>query len=579
MAAKPQLDAAGSPRKGLVILFLGAVLALGFPAFAQDSASDQARLPAAQSAFDAGHWEEAAKLAQGPAGQSPDFDFLAGLALARLEKWQEAKLAFDTGFRKQPGDSRFLVELAGVAYKQKDFRTAKKHLHAALRLNPRDSYSSEFLATIYFLEGNLEAAVKYWNPLDKPRLRSVAFTPSLKLKESLRDRAVAFNGPQVLTAKALLATQARLDNLGIFSTRRLELSPVDSGNYDATLHLAERNGWGDSNVEGVVSLLSGVPYATIYPEFYNLHRSAVNLTSLARWDSEKRRISLALSMPIYGDPSLRLRLYADARNENWNLVQTFLAAGTPLTDLNMRRAAAGVEVLSIVTGRWSWSAGAEIANRNFRNLSGLTLPAELAFFTGATSVAGWLGVKRTLLRLPERRFTLDSSATAKAGREFADALGPFGALRGSLRAHWLPRASGDDYEIQAQIRAGATAGKSTLDELFVLGIERDNDLWLRGHAGTLGGRKGAAPLGRRFFLANWELDKNVYQNGLFTIKLGPFLDTGAVADSSGLFGSQRWLWDTGAQCKVRLLGSLTVVLSYGRDLRGGRDVFYGTVLR
>src|SRR6266704_2804771 len=520
MAAEPQLDAVGSPRKGFVTLFLVVMLAIRSPVLAQDLASDQARLPAARSAFDAGQWEEAVKLARGPADQSPELDFLAGLALARLEKWDEAKLAFETGFRKTPGDSRFLVELAGIAYKQKDFRTAKKHLHAALRLNPRDSYSSEFLAT-----------------------------------------------------------QARLDNLGIFSTRRLELSPVDSGNYDATLHLAERNGWGDSNVEGVVSLLSGVPYATIYPEFYNLHRSAVNLTSLARWDSEKRRISLALSMPIYGDPSLRLRLYADARNENWNLAQTFLGAGTPLTDLNMRRAAAGVEVLSFVTGRWSWGAGAEIANRNFRNLSGLTLPAELAFFTGATSVAGWLGVKRTLLRLPERRFTLDSSATAKAGRAFADALGPFGALRGSLRAHWLPRASGDDYEIQAQIRAGATAGKSTLDELFVLGFERDNDLWLRGHAGTLGGRKGAAPLGRRFFLANWELDKNVYQNGLFTIKLGPFLDTGAVADSSGLFGSQRWLWDTGAQCKVRLLGSLTVVLSYGRDLRGGRDVFYGTVLR
>jgi len=555
------------------------MLAIGSPLLAQDLASDQARLPAAERAFDAGHWEEAVKLARGPADQSPELDFLAGLALARLEKWDEAKLAFETGFRKTPGDSRFLVELAGIAYKQKDFRIAKIHLHAALRLNSRDSYSSEFLATIYFLEGNLEAALKYWNPLDKPRLRSVAFTPSLKLKESLRDRAVTFNGPQVLTAKALVATQARLDNLGIFSTRRLELSPVDSGNYDATLHLAERNGWGDSNVEGIVSLLSGVPYATIYPEFYNLHRSAVNLTSLARWDSEKRRISLALSMPIYGDPSLRLRLYADARNENWNLAQTFLGAGTPLTDLNMRRAAAGVEVLSIMTGRWSWSAGAEIANRNFRNLSGHASPAELAFFTGATSVAGWLGVKRTLLRVPERRFTLDSSAEAKGGREFADALGPFGALRGSLQAHWLPRASGDDYEMQAQIRAGATAGKSTLDELFVLGIERDNDLWLRGHAGTLGGRKGAAPLGRRFFLANWELDKNIYQNGLFTIKLGPFLDTGAVADSSGLFGSQRWLWDTGAQCKVRLLGSLTVVLSYGRDLRGGRDVFYGTVLR
>jgi tetratricopeptide (TPR) repeat protein len=579
MAAEPQLDVAGSPRKGFVILFLAVLLALRSSALAQDAASDQVRLSAAQSAFDAGHWEEAAKLASGPADRLPELDLLAGLAFARLEKWDEAKLAFEAGVRKAPGDSRFLVELAGIAYKQKDFRTAKNHLQAALRLNPRDSYSREFLATIYFLEGNLEAAFKYWNLVDKPRLRSVAFKPALKLKESLRDRAVAFNAPQILTDDALLTTQARLDNLGIFSSWRVELSPADSGNYDATLHLAERNGWGDSKIEGIVSLLSGLPYATIYPEFYNLGRDAVNVTSLVRWDSEKRRLSLAISMPLHGNPSLRLRLYADARNENWNLTQTFAGTGTPLTDLNIRRAAVGAEVHSIVNGRWRWSAGAEIARRNFRNLSGVTSPAERAFFTDATSIAGRLGVQRSLLRVPERRFTLDSSAEARAGREYADTLGPFATVCGSLRAHWFPRAIGDDYEVQARLRAGATAGKATLDELFQLGIERDNDLWLRGHAGTLDGRKGAAPLGRRFFLANWELDKNVYQNGFFTVKLGPFLDSGAVADSSGLFGSRRWLWDTGAQCKVRVLGSLTIVLSYGRDLRGGRNVFYSTVLR
>ena len=562
-----------------MIRFLVAILILGSPLFPQSRSSEQARLTAAQIAFDAGHWDEAATLARGTADQSPELDFLAGLALARLEKWSEAKLAFEAGLGKAPKDPRFFVELAGTAYKQKDFRTAKERLRKALDLNPEDAYSREFLATIYFLEGNLEAALKYWNPEEKPRLGSVAFRPSLQLGESLRNRALTFNAPQILTNDALLATQSRLDYLGVFTSTRIELHPAESGNYDLTLHLAERNGWGDSKVEGIVSLLSGLPYATIYPELYNLGRDAVNLTSLARWDSEKRRVSLALSLPLYGDPSLRLRLYADARNENWNLAQTFLGAGTPLTDLNMRRAAVGAEVDSIVNGRWSWSAGAELANRNFRNLSGHTSPAERAFFTGATSVAAWLGVKRTLVRVPERRFTLDSSAEARAGREFADALGPFATLRGSLRAHSFPRAKGDDFEMQAQIQAGATAGKATLDELFELGIERDNDLWLRGHAGTFDGQKGAAPLGRRFFLANWELDKNIYQNGFFTVRLGPFLDNGAVADSSGLFGSQRWLWDAGAQCKVRVSRNLTVVLSYGRDLRGGRNVFYGTVLR
>jgi len=579
MAAEPQLDAAGAPRKGRVILFLAAVLILGSPGFAQDQPSEQARLAAAQKAFDAGNWEEAVNLARGPADQSANLDFLMGLALAHQEKWGEAKLAFETGLRKAPGDPRFLIELAGIAYKQKDFRAAKDRLHAALRLNPQDAYAREFLATIYFLEGNLEAALKYWNPEDKPRLRSVAFVPSLKLKESLRNRALAFNAPQVLTGDALLTTESRLDLLGIFSSRRMELTPTDSGNYDATLHLAERNGWGDSKVEGIVSLLSGLPYATVYPESYNLGHDAVNVISLARWDSEKRRVTLAVSLPVYGDPSLRLRLYTDAGNENWNLTRTFFSAGTTLSDLNLRRVAAGAEFRSVVNGRWSWSGGAEVSRRNFRNLLGPLSSSERPFFTATTSFAGWLGAGRSLLRVPERRFTLDTSAELRAGREFANGLGPFASLRGSLLAHWLPQAQGDDYEMQTRIRTGGTAGKVTIDELFQLGIERDNDLWLRGHAGTTDGRKGTAPLGRRYFLANWEMDKNIYRSGFFTLKLGPFLDSGAVADSSGLFGSQRWLWDSGIQCKVQVFGSVTVLLAYGRDLRGGKGVFYGTVLR
>ena len=579
MAAEPQLDVAGGARKGRVIVLLALIFMLGSPVSAQNYSSNEARLSAAQKAFDDKRWEEAVSLARGPADQSPDLDFLMGLALARQEKWSEAKRAFEAGLRKAPRDSQFLVELAGVAYKQKDFPGAKQRLHAALRLAPQDAYAREFLATIYFLEGNLEAALKYWNPLDKPRLGSVAILPPLKLKESLRNRAIAFNAPQVLSGDALLATEARLDNLGVFSDRRMELTPAASGNYDATLHLAERNGWGAGKAEGIASLFGGLPYATVYPEFHNLGHAAVNVTSLARWDSEKRRVSLTVSMPVYGDPGLRLRFFADARNENWNLTRTFLSAGTPRSNLNIRRVAAGAEFRSVGSGRWSWTSGAEAAHRDFRNLGGPLSSSERPFFTATTSLAGWLGVSRSLVRVPERRFRLDTVAELRAGREFANGLGPFGTLRGSLLAHWLPQAQGDDYEMQTRFRAGGTLGKVTVDELFQLGIERDNDLWLRGHAGTIDGRKGAAPLGRRYFLVNWEIDKNVYRNGFLTVKLGPFLDSGAVADSSGLVGSREWLWDAGALCKVRLLGSLTVVLSYGRDLRGARNTFYGSVIR
>lgn len=583
MAGCPQLDAPRRARSRALIagllLFIVLLGASGASSLAEDLPSDAARLTAARAAFDGGQWEEASRLARGPAAQSPDFDFLEGLALARLERWEDARKAFEAGRSKSPTDARFLVELAGVAYKQKDLSTAKRDLSAALGFRPRDTYAREFLGTLYFLEGNLAAALKYWNAVDKPRLHTVEIVPRPRLRQELWKHAVTFNAPQVLTNDSLAATEARLDNLGVFPQQRVELTSSPSGGYDATLHLSERNGWGDSRLEGLLALLSGLPYETVYPEFYNLGREAVNFTSLARWDSQKRRYSGVLSAPLFHDPALRIGLSLDARDENWNLSQTFFATGAPLTDLNMRRVAGGVELRSVVNGNWSWSTGAEVAHRTFQNLDGPTAAAGQPFFVDSNSFAAWLGGERLLLSIPERRFLLNSSAEVRAGRDFSAALGPSATVRGALRLKWSPRAAGDDYEMLAQIRAGATAGKVPFDELFQLGLERDNDLWIRGQPGTVGGRKGAAPLGRRYFLANWEMDKNVYRGAFVNVKLGPFLDNGAIADSSGLVGSQGWLWDAGALCKVQILGSVTVVLSYGRDLRHGRNVFYGTVLR
>ena len=575
MASCAKLDAPrGARRAQLILFFLG--LALGWPAVGRQNSPDAARLDAAQKAFDSGRWGEAAQLSQGPENQAADLDFLRGLALARQQHWDESRLAFVAGNRKNPNDPRFLVELAGIDYKQNNYSSAERNLRAALRLGSRDTYTLDFLGTIYFVQGNLEAALKYWNAIDKPRLRNVNVRPTPRVQEPILRRAVAFNAPQVLSGNALLSTHARLENLGIFSQERVELTPAGE-HFDATLHIAERNGWGDSKVEGAIALLSGLPYSTIYPEFYNLGHRAINFTSLLRWDSEKRRAFGMFSTPVFDNPARRLQVYFDARNENWNLSRTYFGGAAP-SDLNLRRVVGGVELRSVVNGRWSWSTGSEVASRSFRNLPGITSVAERDFFTDGISLAYWLRAERSLLRVPEHRLTVDSAAEGRIGRTFAGNLGAFVTVRGSTDAHWLPRERGDDFEMRMRVRAGATAGAVPFDELFQLGVERDNDLWLRGHAGTSGGRKGAAPLGRRYVLTNWEMDKNIYSNGLFAVKLGPFLDTGSIADSSGLFGSQRWLWDTGAQCKVRVLGSVTVVLIYGRDLRDGRNIFYGTLV-
>jgi len=165
-------------------------------------------------------------------------------------------------------------------------------------------------------------------------------------------------------------------------------------------------------------------------------------------------------------------------------------------------------------------------------------------------------------------------AASEIGRIWSQPAHAFAKLQGKAGVHWYPQMQGDDYEMSIDLKSGGTAGQPPFDELFALGMERDNDLWLRGHVGTRAGRKGSAPLGTRYFLMNSEIDKNIYGNGLITVKLGPFLDTGKIEGISNL-GSRHWQWDTGAQAKVRLLG-VGVRFVYGKDLRTGNNAFYFT---
>jgi len=544
-------------------------------------AADEAqRLQSIRKLYEQQKWQEILRQAQGPAEQSADFDYYAGLAFSHLGRWREARDAFSNGARKVPRNARFLTERAGAEYKLHDFSAAKRDLRRSMRFGPSDSYVAEFLGTVYLLQGNLEAALKYWNLINKPLLAAVDAVPAPKTRKALLDRAVLFSPPAVLNADSFLQTNALLENLATFSNWRVELSPVtsrsNSDDYKATLRLNERNGWGSSLVDGAISLLRGLPYETVYPSYHNVRGHAVNFDSLARWDSQKRRVSASMELPLFQQPAKRLRIFVDARNENWNLSRTFSGSTAPITNLNLKRFAGGAELHLVETARWDLTAGLQTVSREFHNVPASLARAAAPFFTDSRTLDTWLGAHRTLLRVPERRFVLDGQAEVRAGRSHGSGLGAFASVNGELKSRWLPKARGDDYEFLSRLRGGDTFGDVPLDQLFQLGVERDNDLWLRGHAGTLDGRKGRAPLGRRYLLLNSELYKTAYDGAFFRVQLGPFFDTGAIADPSGLCGSQKWLFDTGIQARVRVLGSVSVLLSYGRNLRSGTGVFYGT---
>ena len=544
-------------------------------------------LPTVKRLYGEKHWDEIVRLAPVSSPEQPaELDYYRGMALARLERWKEAKEAFESGRRKQPQDKRFPTELAGVAFKQQNFTEATAELRRALRLDSGDRYAVDFLATVYLLEGNVEAALDRWNRVEKPQIENVTIDPRPRVDPILLDRAFTFSPASVLNLADLRTTEARINALGIFPRYEFALSGrpdekgEEGGKFDLVFRSTERNGWGSSTVAGLVSLLRGLPYLTVYPEWYNLKRSATNLQSLVRWDAEKRRLFATLSGPLGRDPKWRYRVYVDGRKENWDISRTFFGNGfgsaAPVSDLKLEKLEAGAEIQSIESGRWSWKTGADLSHRRFGNFTPANSEAT-AFFTDGYALKYDAELDAHVLRDPERRITVDSTASGQLGKMLRHGADPFAKVEGTLGVHWLPQPQGDDYETSARVQAGQTFGQPPFDELFTLGLERDNDLWLRGHIGTRRGRKGSAPLGRNYVLVNWDIDKKIYENDFLELKLGPLLDSGKIYDPSRDFGSRVWLWDAGGQLKVRILGGPSVVFYYGKDLRSGHNAFYLTV--
>jgi len=522
-------------------------------------------------------WQAVVDLLAPVRDRSADEDFDYGTALARVKRWDEAQRAFDAGARLAPRDARFPIELAGIAFTHKQYPGAARLLRRAVRLKPKDAYANDFLGTVYFLEGNDEAALKYWNRIGKPQVAQVRAEPEPHVAPALLDRAFAFAPAATLKLPQWIETDERIRGLGVFPQYHVDLNARDDGKFNVVFRGRELDGFGGSKLAALFLLFQGLPFQSVDPEYFNIHREAINFTSMYRWDAQKRRVLAEVSGPFEGSARTRIAASADLRDENWDIRNSFTGTAPVLASLNLRTERVDSALASLANGWWSWNAGGEVSHRNFRSVvPGAVLTPDM--LASGYALKQNAEVDATLLRKPERRFELDAGVSSQAGRLWSSNGESFEKLQGAAGWHWLPQANGDDYEMEHEVRVGKTFGKIPFDELWMLGLERDNDLPLHAHIGTRDGRKGSAPLGRNYFLSNWEMDKNLYGNGIVSVKLGPLLDIGRITDSSAALGSQEWLFDTGAQLKLRVLGS-GVVFSYGRDLRTGNNAFYVDVLK
>ncbi|MBS1829934.1 MAG: hypothetical protein JST93_31840 [Acidobacteria bacterium] len=499
--------------------------------------------------------------------QTPDAELQRGLALAKSDQLDAANTTLLRARRAYPHDPRFPLELAGIAYRQQNPAQSKHLLREALRLDPANEYGNTFLGALYLLDGNLPATIKYWNRVHKPLLQQVHLKPIPALHPLLRDRALWLSGGQVLTTKNLEMTTANLESLAAFSTYQFELTPANDNRYDLTFRSLTKR-LPTSKWMSLLPLARGLPYQTVFLDFQNIRQRAMHFDSLIRWDPNKKRLAFNLTSPWRLSPHWIWRLGVDARDEDWDLTPRYGIDGPQL-----RKAALTAGVTHSLTSRLEWGLHFQSAKRSYRNAG------SSSYFRNGWSVELANSLDALLWTRPENRMKLTAGVAFRTGHLYSSQPSHYSGIDANSRFTWLPAAKGDDLVVSATTRAGNLFGAPPFDELYILGMERDNDIWMRGHAGTRNGRKGSAPLGARYGIVQSEVDRTVLRFPLVRLQLGPFLDTGRITDPHGVFGSRTWLVDAGAQAKLRVLGGFTWAFVYGRDLRQGTGVFYTAIVR
>jgi tetratricopeptide (TPR) repeat protein len=500
--------------------------------------------------------------------------FSRGMKMARQQNWSGARRALLRGARICPGQKRFPIELAGVAFEQKQYPLAAKWLRKGLKLDPSDAYANNFAGTVYYLMGNLPAALKYWNRIGKPEIDSLHFDSKLKLRPLILGRAFAFSPASIVTLQQFEATRARLKGLGIFSAYRISLQANQNGLFNADFTALERDSFGGNRWSAAIATLSGIPYETLYPSYFNIRRSAMNISSLVRWDDQKRRFWISLSAPLHQIPQHRWSIAFDARDENWAIRRSFTGSAPILASLNLQKQAFTFLLTDYASGRFRWSAGSEVSHSSYRNVQeGSALTPDI-IIPGA-SLKFLFSVSGKPLDLPQHRFSVSTGVSTATGRIWSTPSHIFEKLQGAVKMRWFPSPDSDRWEFTQQLRGGGLLGATPFDQLFMLGMERDNSLWLRGDLGDRGGRKGSAPMGTRYLLANTDVYRRLFSNGLINVQAGPLFDVGRMgAPTSGL-ATDQWLFDTGIEARITVLGT-RVILSWGHDLRTGQNAIFST---
>jgi len=535
-----------------------------------------AQLDEARQAIERGENLHAVNILSAELAERPTADayLLLGTAYSNMKEFEKAEDILKEGSKRFSNDPRLFNALGDFYLANKDVEAAKAALRQALRVDSKNNYASDLLATIDMSEGEVQSALRSWNKTGRPIIDDILHNYYLSFGSWVVRKAVAFHPTGVLRYSEWKTTESRLLETDNFGNVGLEIEPTTiPDQYNAVVRTTTKT---NHSGDFVFNLLKGLPIETSYLDVWNIGTSGINFNANYRWEADRRRLEGQLKIPVPFPGLLHLELGNTWRREQWNLSPNIRNEGLGVArfkyDANILR----LHVKQIPHYRFDIGGGLEYRNRaasgnlpnlatDSRNVGKFSLESNLRLFDGKY----------------QDRLHLEAFAARRS------ILGDINFSGGVAELNNRITLSKDDRAyLDWTVKGGTSRGNLPVEDYFLLGIDTNMRNPLRGHTASDHGTYGRGPMGTDFVLVNTDLERRIATVPLFntinipflTVKWEVFLDAAKTFDRNRIF-KQGKLWvDTGGGLRFETpTQSFSIV--YGRSLRDGTAVITGYVER
>lgn len=296
---------------------------LGGALLAAASADPQALVARGEAALGEGRYEDARVAYVGALEGGPRYEVLVGLgvALGRLGRLEEATVPLARALALDQRRAEAWVERGGVRFLQGRYLDAVRDLSAALE-RADDTYTRELLATALHLTGRSDEALREWNRLGDPQLRSLEISGLEHTRASLVRQAIALEEGALLDARAVRRARLMLAELGVFDRVTVRPVPLPGAQADLDVALLDRRGLARSLPElGAVTAVNLVS-ERVQLRYVNLLGRGLAVGGRWRWEENRPEIALALEWPRPFGWTGKLRLRSSRGRQGFALSQT-----------------------------------------------------------------------------------------------------------------------------------------------------------------------------------------------------------------------------------------------------------------